>query len=219
MLLGYIRPDGRHSADVQRTILAAFRHDGKKIEKLWEDKRDDATYPQRKNLARALRSKSDVIVVTHFHRLADPGDDIKFALAELCARYCITIIEATTGRHVDCTAADGISMAIDAMQFKSKRGLDSDAARRVGKLGADASPVTKPKKGHMPLKRIAEIMDDHETYSSVLSAIAAVKRISKAEGFEWWPSRETIYRWKAEGKLQFTDRPPGRKGKRKTKQS
>jgi DNA invertase Pin-like site-specific DNA recombinase len=108
MLLGYIRPDGRHSADVQRTILAAFRHDGKKIEKLWEDKRDDATYPQRKNLARALRSKSDVIVVTHFHRLADPGDDIKFALAELCARYCITIIEATTGRHVDCTAADGI---------------------------------------------------------------------------------------------------------------
>jgi hypothetical protein len=214
MLLGYIRPDGRHPADAQRAILAAFRLDGKKIEKQWEDKRDDATYPERARLANNIRKRDDIVVVTHFHRLAEPGDDLKAAIAQLCKRHCITILETSTMRRVDCNGADGIAMTIDAMQFKSKRGLDSDAARRVGKTGTENSPVTKPKTGHMPLKRISAIMDDHETYSSVLSAIAAVKRISKAEGFEWWPSRDTIYRWKSEGKLQFTDRPSGRKRKK-----
>ena len=218
MLIGYIRPDGRHSADVQRKALEAFRLDGARVEKFHEDKRDDLAYPKRESLVKDLRAK-DIVVVTHFHRLAEPGEDLKSAIAQIWRRHCVAIIETSTGRRVDCTGADGIAMAVDAMLFKSKRGLDSDAARRVGAEGAKVSPATKPKAGHMPLKRIAAIMDDHNTYSSVLSAIAAVKRISKAEGFEWWPSRETIYRWKSEGKLQFTDRPPGRKGKRKTKQS
>jgi len=213
MLIAYIRPDGRHSADVQRKALEAFRLDGAHVEKFYEDKRGAAAYPQRAALIKTLRPK-DIVVVTHFHRLADPGEDLKAAIRELWKKHCVALIETSTGRRVDCTGADGIAMAVDAMLFKSKRGLDSDAARRVGAEGAKVSRATKPKTGHMPLKRISEIMDDHDTYSSVLSAIAAVKRVSKAEGFEWWPSRDTIYRWKSEGKLQFTDRPSGRKRKK-----
>lgn len=207
MKLGYLRHEPRWPAADQEAMLRLLG-----VTKFWteDEKKRAGEYPARTALARAIRSKSDEIYVSDFHRLGNGVEALAVAVRELRAKHKAVIIEARTGRRSDCTA-DLADMMAEAQKHQSQRGLSPEMAREMGRKGGDKSPATKPRKGHIPLAEINRIMNDHKTYPNVLDAIAAVKLASIKAKAEFWPSRDTIYRWNRTGKLKFRERKSGRK--------
>ena len=77
----------------------------------------------------------------------------------------------------------------------------------MGKLGAAASPASKPKTGHMPLHDIQAIWNAAD---SVQEAVAKIRRDRR---YKTKLSMTTLYRWRDSGKLKLLPRLPGRKPK------
>src|ERR1035437_3921017 len=152
---------------------------------------------------RKLRPKAkDEIVVSHFDVLAENGDDLNKVCAALDTK-CVVVIEASTGRRSD-KRGDLVAMTHDAIDRYAGR-LTASERSEIGKLGAAASPVTKERKGRMPMHEIDKILDDHS-----LTIKRAVARVNADRRFKTKVSLPWVYRLKRAGRLKFCARLWGR---------
>lgn len=146
MLRAYIRPEQRFSRAKQVETLAAL---GKKIAATYEElqRRRGDDFEQRDAWVASLRP-GVLAVVSDFHRLATTADGLRDVRAAIHKTGAV-IMEAQSGRRSD-NPEDLADMTHEAMNFYRQRGLTSSEASKLGKLGADMSPTTKPKTGRMP---------------------------------------------------------------------
>jgi hypothetical protein len=154
-------------------------------------------------IVRKLRPKAkDEIVVSHFDVLAENGDDLNVVCVALDAK-CVVVIEASTGRRSD-KRSDLVAMTHDAIDRYAGR-LTASERSEIGKLGAAASPVTKERKGRMPMHEIDKILDDHS-----LVIKRAVAKVNADRRFKTKISLAWVYRMKRKGRLKFRARLSGR---------
>lgn len=180
MLLGYVRPDGRHPADAQIKMLVKFGVDEARIYVEKDRKRGDG-YPQRAKLAKACRGKADHVVVADFHRMASDVDALADAADEILKRAGL-IVEARTGRK--CSQPDAVRMAVEAANVYAARGMSSDAARRIGTEGGKNSPATKPLQGRMPEAAARKIWTENPHSETNIEALARINADTRYQR-EW----------------------------------
>ena len=146
MFRGYIRPEPRFPAKAQREALRQFGVQDGAIYEEAERGRGD-TYPELADLTGSLR-QGDSVVVTEFHRLASNLDDLRENATAILSRG-FEVLETTgrrSGVHVDL-----VHMVLDAVLLYGRKLLSHAQAVELGKLGAAASPMTKRKRGRMPI--------------------------------------------------------------------
>lgn len=167
MLRAYIRPDARFSAARQRTAIEAL---GKKIAATYVeiDRRRDDNFPERDAWISSLRP-GNIAVVSDFHRLATTADTLKEVRSAIHQAKAV-IVEASTGRRSDDpeSLAD---MTHEAVDLYRRRGLTKAEAKRLGRLGAAASPTAKAKRGRMPKGDAAVIWRDAQYTSKEAIAV------------------------------------------------
>src|ERR1035437_1702048 len=203
MQFAYLCINKNHGLAKQREAVTAFGVPEKSqfIEGKPEvgDKRPIRTWL----IARKLRPKAkDEIVVSHFDVLAENGDDLNKACAALDTK-CVVVIEAGTGRRSD-KRGDLVVMTHDAIDRYAGR-LTASERSEIGKLGAAASPVTKERKGRMPMHAIDKILDDHS-----MKIARAVAKVNADRRFKTKISLAWVYRMKRQGRLKFRARLSGR---------
>lgn len=148
MLRGYIRPDARFPATAQKDALRkADVAEGAIYQE--SDRQRDTCYPEFLALVESLR-EGDVVMVSAFHRLGSGVDDLRENATILLSKG-FEVVEATSGRRSG-NPVDLVNMTLDAVLLYSRRLLSHAQAVELGKLGAAASPKTKPLKGRMPIK-------------------------------------------------------------------
>ena len=103
-------------------------------------------------------------------------------------------------------ALESIKLAAARTEVYAQRGLSPAAASEMGKLGAAASSASQPKSGHMPLREIVAIMNDHS-----LTVHQAAAKIRRDRRYKVKVSLPTIYRWNRDGKIKLRPRPSGKK--------
>lgn len=170
MLRAYIRPEPRFSAAKQRAALDAL---GKKIATTYteEPRTRGGPFPKRDAWVKSLRA-GVLATVSDFHRLATTADDLRDVRASIHKTGAV-ILEARTGRRSDDPEALA-DMTHEAVAFYSQRGLTKQDASKLGKMGAAASPATKPKRGRMPKADAAVIWRKVEyTTHEAIAAINA----------------------------------------------
>lgn len=206
-LFYYIRLDGRDpDGSEQRAILAKFDPPGRvsRSEYVEEAKRVVGQYPRRNALVRAIRKKSDLVVVADFWRLASRTGDLADAVEAIRGRkdadgekLRVVIVEARTGFRSDCQT-QLVRMMEKATNVYAGRSLSPERAREMGRLGSEASPATKPKGGRMPYRQMAKIINAAPTLAAAIEEINAT---------DYEPvTKIWLYRAKRAGKLIFKKR-------------
>lgn len=153
MLRSYMRHEPRDPGPGQKHALLKAGASERHIYEEDERKRG-LGYPERDQLVASLRGPSEILVASLHNFAASIADLGEFVIDVLERGH--TIIEGKTGRRSD-DPAQLAAMIFDAMNFRSRKGLTTSAARKLGKLGAKASPATKKKKGLMPIREAQEI--------------------------------------------------------------
>lgn len=200
MLRGYIRPDARVTEAKQRASLKGAAVADVHVYVEAKRKISDPV-PVRDAFIRALR-KSDTAVVSHFHRIAFKGVDLRAVLKDVKARGA-TILEADTGRRSG-DAGELTEMIFEAMEFYRTKGLTHDQAVKLGREGAKNSPAAKSRdEERMPNEMAKEFWNDRR-----LSGPEALAAINADERFPEKYTQSTAYR--TLGKRVV---PPGRRPK------
>lgn len=185
MLIGYSRPDRRFSAEAQKTLLLKA---GVEERRIWveADRGGNSEYEEMSFLIspnKGLRS-GDTLVVAWFHRLAATRRDLQLHIRGITTKKA-TILEASSGRS-SADPADFSEMVFEASNFYAGKSMTRLAATALGNAGADASPVTKKKKGMMPKADALKIWRDPQYLrEQALAVINADERYK----VEWTPSR------------------------------
>lgn len=147
----------------------------------------------------------DEIGVARLFVLAEDGNDLRAAISQAHRRKAV-IVETDTGRRSDCRD-ELLAMFQDASLAYAGKWLSPERAAELGKLGADASPVTKKSDRHMPPSQAQKFFNNHKDYPTLAVALAAINRDRRFRG-KW--SRSRIYREEEEGNLKLIPRVPGR---------
>lgn len=154
----------------------------------------------------------DVVGVAFYHRLASTGEELSTVRERLKAKG-VTVLELATGRQA-APGHDG-DMVQETRDFQSRRGMTPAEAKRLGQLGAKASPVTKSRGERLPNEHAERILNDHETYPTLKLALHAINNATDARGKKfkqrWYPAH--ITRMVQAGKLNLKPRRSGPKVK------
>lgn len=208
VLRTYFRPDPRCSIKAQNEAVKSWPG---KIIRYDEEKADQTA--QREGWIRAMRA-GELFGVPFFHRLATSAAELRAVRAKIAPKKA-TILELATGRRSDdCYAL--ADMVQEALDFYARRGLSSAEAAIYGKLGADASPVTKARTDRMPNELAEEILNNHEKYPTLKVALRAINNATNAKGKKFkrkW-NEAHIYQQVKKGKLNLKPRRAGRRVKR-----
>lgn len=198
MRMGYIRPDKLMGEAPQRQVLLDSGIPAKHIYVETDSKEQPIL---EWIIDRKMRPNDhDTVEVSDLHRLCSNTDCMVEAIERISARNG-SVVDVRTGASSEKAGAFARALA-GSIGVLSGRLSRSDR-RRIGKMGAEASPVTKSKSVSLPLHRIDAIMDDHDL--SIGDAVAKIRREFKAKA----PSIATIHRWRREGKLKFRRRLAG----------
>lgn len=186
MLRAYIRPEPRFSLPKQAETI---RDLGEKVTTYTEEfGRANGRLPERDLWIASLRIGT-VAVVSDFHRIATSAVGLKEARAAIKAQGAV-VLEARTGRRSDDPDALG-DMIQEALRFYSQRGLTTEEARRLGRMGAASSPATKAKKGRMPIAEALPIWRDN----AIPSIEAALEKINADKRYKTPYTQATAYRY------------------------
>lgn len=153
---------------------------------------------ERINVITSLRH-NDELCVSHLHRLGTGQRDLSEVIKAVISQGA-TIIEVSTGRHSN-DPASLVTMIQDANSYYA-HSLTSERAQEIGKLGAAASPMTKRRRGRMPIKNALIILNDHKRYPTLVDAITAINK-DKRYGRPW--NVPLVYRLKKDG-INIKDR-------------
>lgn len=201
----YIRPEPNFPESKQRPSVDAAKPGAVYVE--GPRQQGKHPWPTRDAWIKSLRkSQRDVACVSHFHRLAPDYDDLRGVLKAIEAQGAM-IREYSTGR-TSKSVSDMAAMIFDAQDFYAQRGLTTERAVEIGHLGAEASPVTKPKKGRMPHAQAIVFLNDITV--GIKQAIANINKESRGR----YPVKWTFtyaYKEKREGRLPFASRAAGPK--------
>ncbi len=187
----YIRPDTRHSIKRQREICESFclRNDHKAVFYVEENRSRGAPYPKRNDWVKSLRGV-EVCGVSDFHRLASTSLDLRAILSDLLASNRV-VIEAASGRRTD-NAKDLSDMILETTTFFANKGLTTQEASTLGKLGALVSPATKRKRGRMPMADAMVIWRDAAL--TTRQAVAKINEESDKAGYKDLYNHSWAYR-------------------------
>lgn len=203
MLSAYIRPEPNFPESKQRPSVDAAKPAIVYVEGPRQPGKHP--WPKRDAWIKSLRkSQRDVAAVSHFHRLAPDSEDLRDVLEEIEAQGA-TIRELSTGR-VSTKVNDMAAMIFEAQDFYAQRGLTSERAREIGKLGAAASPVTKQKERRMPHAEAIVFLND--ITMGIKEAIAKINRDRRYKT-KW--TFNYAYQEKRAGRLPFASRSAGPK--------
>lgn len=151
------------------------------------------------------KGHSDRVLVTRFDRLAPNARELREVFHKIEAAGA-TVFEITTGRS-SAKPSDLLAMTDEAKDFYAGRPT-GDELSAWGSAGAAQSPVTKAKTGHMPLRDMDAILDDHS-----LTLDQAVARINADKRYKTKVSKSWVQRRRAAGILKYRHRISGH-GKR-----
>jgi hypothetical protein len=205
MLLGYVLPDSRHPTGPQEKALRDFG-----VEKIWiEAKRTKGdAYPEFEHLtgpqSGVIREPNSAVVVRDAHRLASNREDWRNHI-ELIHERGGFLIEVSTGRTSKAPTSL-LAMWIETVAYFDGGKLSKEAARRIGKKGAKASPATKPLAGRKPFAEVQSIIDDNPTltYSELVARINEDVTYKKP----WHVS--TLMYWRKKRRIKLARRNAGR---------
>lgn len=199
---GYIRPEPRNPAPKQRAAIEML---GLGSFPIYEEAiRETPGFPIRTAMFNARRvGGRDVVIVSELHRLAPDAETLRAFLKKLDAKE-VCVLEATTGRY---SGTNGTlqEMIFDAVAWYKSKGLTSEAASKLGKLGAEASPATKPKQGRMPVRQAQIIWRN-----PALSTEAALNAINADKTYPEEYSQSAAYRY-LKTRMVGAGRPPKNK--------
>jgi len=186
MLIGYSRPDRRFSAETQKALLLKA---GVEERRIWVeiDRQGFDEYEEMNHLIgenRGLR-EGDILVVAWFHRLGATRRALQAHIKGITAKKC-SIMEAASGRTSE-SPGDFADMIIEAGNFYAGRALVPSNPAERGKLGADASPMAKKKKGFMPAHEAIKFWRNPQ-YPSKEHALEAINA-DPNYSVEWTSSR------------------------------
>ena len=205
VIRAYIRPEPNFPESRQRPSIEAPKPGIIYVEGPRQPGKDP--WPVRTAWLKSLRKKDrDVVGLSHLHRLAPDSADLRAALRAI-EEQGVPILETSTGR-VSTKVSDMAAMIFDAQDFYAQRGLTTERARELAKQGADASPVTKPKKGRMPHAQAIVFLND-----ITMSIKDAIRQINKDKRYKVKWTFVYAYREKKAGRLPFADRKAGPKPK------
>lgn len=196
----YFRPEPRCPMTRQQSVAEKF--DGKVI-----------PYENINEWISQMRPR-DVVGVPYYHRLASNAEDLK-AVRDRLKAFCVVVLEIDTGRRSD-NPDDLADMVDEARTFYARNGMTTAEAKRLGALGAKASPVTKSKSNErLPVEMAEKILNDHETYPTLPIAYHVINNARNADGKKfkrkWYPSLVT--RLAKQGKIHIKLRRSGPKCK------
>jgi hypothetical protein len=183
---GYIRPEPRNPAAKQRAAIELL--DLGKFPIYEETAANPPGFPHRTAMVNARRKGcNDVVIVSEMHRLAPDAESLRAVLKQLRAKDA-SILEATTGRYSG-TNGTMEEMVLDAVAWYRSKGLTSEAAAKLGKIGANASPMSRPLAGRMPVREAQIIWRN-----PALTTEGALNTINADERFEEKYSQSAAYR-------------------------
>jgi hypothetical protein len=203
MRIGYIRADNRMGEAPQREVLEAA---GISPNDIRVEGKGSAQPVLTWIIERKIRkSESDTVEVSDLHRLCSNSECMAEMVSRIAERNAV-VVEARTGARSDRVGPFSVALA-QSIAFLSGRLTRADRSR-IGKLGAEASPVTKPKGGHMPLAQIQTMINDHAKYPTLMDAIEAINRDRR---YRRKVNASLIYRWARDKKIDMIRRIPGPK--------
>lgn len=201
MRLAYIRPEPRLTEVAQQKLLTATKH-----KTVTETKRGRGSpYKEFQFLVGQMMKPKDELEVSHWHRLGSTIRDM-FDHARQVMEKGVPILEMSTGRRSD-RPLDLLRMVEEAVDYYAGRSLSKDEARRLGKLGAIKSPMTKVRTDRMPNAQAEGILNNHGKYPTLRMALAAINS-DKRYARQW--SAAHVYREVKRSRLRLRERKAGR---------
>lgn len=184
MYYGYANGNCRQATSTQVEAIEAFRP-GLKVAVEQKGSDDEwrflvATDGKPKALG---RGSGHFVVVANFHQLATNTEDLVERVNAVHARGSYIVepgLEGKPHRSTEDRVAL-VDMLIEAQDFYRK-GISKRDRSRAGKIGAKASPATKPKEGRLPVSEAAPILKD-ESYGR-RQAIEEVNKLGRKRGFK-----------------------------------
>lgn len=167
MRIGYIRADKRMGEAPQRKIL---EESGLEKSAIYVETDNGSLEILNWIIEKKMRQTAhDTVDVAYLHRLHSNSDGMAMMIKRIMGRGGV-VVEAATGTRSDDSLAM-VSALHDSIAALSGR-LSGTARTRIGKAGAAASPVTKPKSKRMPAYEAIQFWHDLTLHS--MDAIGAM---------------------------------------------
>jgi hypothetical protein len=204
MIFGYANGNARRAVATQREVLEAFG-----VTRIWADEKGEAgDWEHLTGEQTGIgRDGPHSVVVAEFHLLATNRADLIERVLLVHARGS-WIVEAATGRQTH-DLAHLIHMLLEATDFYYQGGMSKAERQRIAKLGAAASPVTKPKDGRMPLTEAIKFL-----YDVSLTIREAIAHINRDRRYRRKWSLSYAYQRNKAGDIKLPQRIAGPKLKR-----
>jgi len=205
MLFGYANGNAKQATSAQ---VAALRSYDPKI-KVWIEPQGsfeefDHIVDRKKQGACLGRGSNHAVAVAEFHQLATNRDELTQRVQAI-HKLGAVIIEVSSRRSTE-DRADLAAMMVEALDYYRMGGMSKAERTRVGKLGAAASPVTKPKDGRMPASMAIKFL-----YDLSLSIKEALGLIAKDRRYRVPWTMSFAYKQHRDGKIQLPKRAAGRR--------
>lgn len=203
MMFGYANGSARKAISTQREVLEAFG-----VKKIWADEKgEDGDWLHLTGKETGLgRGGPHQVVVAEFHLLATNREDLANRLRTIFDRGS-SVVEAATNRRTS-NLGELVDMVLEAADYY-RGGMSKAERARIAKLGADASPVTKPKVGRMPATEAIKFL--YDVNLTIREAIAHINR-DRRYRLKW--NLSYAYQQNRKGKIKLPQRVAGPKLKR-----
>ena len=197
-MFGYVNGNCRQATSTQRAALEAFG-----VTKIWADAKgdsDDFDYLTGESTGIG-RGDEIPVVVAEFHHLATNRADLLARIVLIHTRGS-AIVEAATGRQSH-DLRHLLDMVLEATDFY-RGGMSKHERTRIAKIGAKASPVTKPKDGRMPAGEAIKFL-----YDVKLTIREAVAHINQDARYRLKWNLSYAYQQNRLGKIKLPQRVAG----------
>jgi hypothetical protein len=203
MMFGYVNGSARKAVSAQREAIEALG-----INKIWQDNRGNTEeWNHLTGLETGIgRGGPHQIVVAEFHLLSTTRDGLLARLKTIFDRGS-HVLEALTNRSTE-NNDEFAQMLLEATDYY-RGGMSKAERRKIAKMGAEASPVTKPKDGRMPATEAIKWL-----YDVSLTIQVALARINQDERYRTKWTQSYVYQQHHKGKIRLPQRVAGPKLKR-----